>query len=299
MHQEAFPGEDISDRPPPEDSVPGLLALIEGDAPERPLPRPRARRGLGVSALAFELPRAARGARAAGGARPAPRRRAAAGRRAPRRRDRPRALPRPAAVPRAGRPARRQHLGDAAGRRPCDAPDGERLELRLSTPAPRPRPDACWVVELRRGDGTRSRGGRRRRAARAAGRRRRPGSSRPTPAPRLWLARLDLPGPLARLPRRHGQPIRYGYVPRRWPLAAYQNVYATSPAAPRWPSAGRPVHGRAGHRLVAAASSSRRSRCTPASPRPSATSRPYPERYRVPERDRAARQRRARGGAAA
>jgi NAD(P)-dependent dehydrogenase (short-subunit alcohol dehydrogenase family) len=31
MHQAAFPGEDISDRPPPEDSVPGLLALIEGD----------------------------------------------------------------------------------------------------------------------------------------------------------------------------------------------------------------------------------------------------------------------------
>jgi NAD(P)-dependent dehydrogenase (short-subunit alcohol dehydrogenase family) len=33
MHQEAFPGEDISDRPPPEASVPGLLALIEGDLP--------------------------------------------------------------------------------------------------------------------------------------------------------------------------------------------------------------------------------------------------------------------------
>jgi NAD(P)-dependent dehydrogenase (short-subunit alcohol dehydrogenase family) len=31
MQQEAFPGEDISDRPPPEESVPGLLALIEGD----------------------------------------------------------------------------------------------------------------------------------------------------------------------------------------------------------------------------------------------------------------------------
>jgi NAD(P)-dependent dehydrogenase (short-subunit alcohol dehydrogenase family) len=29
MHQEAFPGEDISDRPLPEESVPGLLALIE------------------------------------------------------------------------------------------------------------------------------------------------------------------------------------------------------------------------------------------------------------------------------
>jgi NAD(P)-dependent dehydrogenase (short-subunit alcohol dehydrogenase family) len=33
MHQEAFPGEDISDRPPPEASVPGLLRLIEGDLP--------------------------------------------------------------------------------------------------------------------------------------------------------------------------------------------------------------------------------------------------------------------------
>lgn len=33
MQQEAFPGEDISDRPPPEDSVPGLLRLIEGDMP--------------------------------------------------------------------------------------------------------------------------------------------------------------------------------------------------------------------------------------------------------------------------
>jgi NAD(P)-dependent dehydrogenase (short-subunit alcohol dehydrogenase family) len=33
MHQEAFPGEDISDRPPPSQSVPGLLRLIEGDLP--------------------------------------------------------------------------------------------------------------------------------------------------------------------------------------------------------------------------------------------------------------------------
>jgi NAD(P)-dependent dehydrogenase (short-subunit alcohol dehydrogenase family) len=33
MHQAAFPGEDISDRPPPEDSVPALLELIEGDLP--------------------------------------------------------------------------------------------------------------------------------------------------------------------------------------------------------------------------------------------------------------------------
>jgi NAD(P)-dependent dehydrogenase (short-subunit alcohol dehydrogenase family) len=33
MHQEAYPGEDISDRPLPEESVPGLLAVLEGDLP--------------------------------------------------------------------------------------------------------------------------------------------------------------------------------------------------------------------------------------------------------------------------
>jgi NAD(P)-dependent dehydrogenase (short-subunit alcohol dehydrogenase family) len=31
MHQAAFPGEDISDRPLPEESVPGLIELLEGD----------------------------------------------------------------------------------------------------------------------------------------------------------------------------------------------------------------------------------------------------------------------------
>ena len=33
MHQAAFPGEDISDRPPPEASVPGLLRLLEEGLP--------------------------------------------------------------------------------------------------------------------------------------------------------------------------------------------------------------------------------------------------------------------------
>jgi NAD(P)-dependent dehydrogenase (short-subunit alcohol dehydrogenase family) len=33
MHQAAFPGEDISDRPLPEESVPGLVALVEGELP--------------------------------------------------------------------------------------------------------------------------------------------------------------------------------------------------------------------------------------------------------------------------
>jgi NAD(P)-dependent dehydrogenase (short-subunit alcohol dehydrogenase family) len=46
MHQEAFPGEDISDRPGPEESVPGLLALIGGELPSG---RYRARELSGVT----------------------------------------------------------------------------------------------------------------------------------------------------------------------------------------------------------------------------------------------------------
>jgi NAD(P)-dependent dehydrogenase (short-subunit alcohol dehydrogenase family) len=45
MHQDAFPDEDISDRPPPEESVPGLLALVEGGLPSG---RYRARELAGV-----------------------------------------------------------------------------------------------------------------------------------------------------------------------------------------------------------------------------------------------------------
>jgi NAD(P)-dependent dehydrogenase (short-subunit alcohol dehydrogenase family) len=47
MQQDAFPGQDISDRLPPEDSVPGLLALIEGSLPSG---RYRARETAGARA---------------------------------------------------------------------------------------------------------------------------------------------------------------------------------------------------------------------------------------------------------
>jgi len=45
MHQEAYPDDDISDRPPPEESVPGILKLLDEDAPSgryqaRPDPAP-------------------------------------------------------------------------------------------------------------------------------------------------------------------------------------------------------------------------------------------------------------------
>ena len=47
MQQAAFPGEDVSDRPPPEASVPGLMALAEG---ERPRGRSAARELAGTAA---------------------------------------------------------------------------------------------------------------------------------------------------------------------------------------------------------------------------------------------------------
>jgi NAD(P)-dependent dehydrogenase (short-subunit alcohol dehydrogenase family) len=56
MHQEAFPGEDISDRPPPEESVPGLLKLIDDGAPSG---RYQARAMLAEAAGAAEAAKAA------------------------------------------------------------------------------------------------------------------------------------------------------------------------------------------------------------------------------------------------
>ena len=59
---------------------------------------------------------------------------------------------------------------------------------------------------------------------------------------RLWRARVD--GPLAAHLQRHGRPIAYGYLSRRYPLTAYQTVFSTTPGSAEMPSAGRPfTHG--------------------------------------------------------
>jgi S-adenosylmethionine:tRNA ribosyltransferase-isomerase len=68
---------------------------------------------------------------------------------------------------------------------------------------------------------------------------------------RLWVAALRLPDPLLRYLAAHGRPIRYGYVPRGWPITAYQNVYATEPGSAEMPSAGRPFTPEVITRLVA------------------------------------------------
>jgi S-adenosylmethionine:tRNA ribosyltransferase-isomerase len=65
---------------------------------------------------------------------------------------------------------------------------------------------------------------------------------RPYPAgqTRLWRARARIDGGVRAFLARHGQPIRYAYVPRPWPLADYQTVFAREPGSAEMPSAGRP-----------------------------------------------------------
>ena len=284
MHQEAFPGEDISDRPPPEESVPGLLALIEGELPSGATARassserPRERRSPSSCPPRLEAhePPEARGlARddvrllVADAARPRRRPRAASAtcrdflRRAtcwsstPRRRSRRRSP----------RDARRRQRARAA---PLDA---------RARPRRRPLGRRAAPTATRR-SAARARGERARLPAGAP----RDARSRPTPARRLWLARARrCREPLHAYLAAHGRPIRYGYVPRALAARRLPDVFATEPGSAEMPSAGRPFTAELITRARrAAASSSRRSCCTPASPRRSATSAPYPERFRCP-----------------
>ena len=118
-----------------------------------------------------------------------------------------------------------------------DARLGKRaVELRLSTPAE----DGDWVVELRTGDRLPLTGPPIGARLGLPG-----GASAELLAPyagsdRLSLARLDLGRPLESYLRDHGRPIRYGYVPREWPIDAYQTVFAREPGSAEMPSAGRP-----------------------------------------------------------
>lgn len=56
--------------------------------------------------------------------------------------------------------------------------------------------------------------------------------------PRLWFVRIDADAD--ELFDCCGAPIRYGYVEDRYPLEAYQTVFATMPGSAEMPSAGRP-----------------------------------------------------------
>jgi S-adenosylmethionine:tRNA ribosyltransferase-isomerase len=156
--------------------------------------------------------------------------------------------------------------------------DGDPVVVHLSTPLGGRR----WVVEVRGAEFGRvqrpqigapielAAGGRLRVARAYRG------------SERLVEAELDVPGDADAFVSRHGAPIRYGHCLERWPLQAYQTVFARRPGSAEMPSAGRPFSGELVASLVtlgvliapvtlhAGVSSLERDE------------QPYPERYRVP-----------------
>ncbi|MGH2726431.1 MAG: S-adenosylmethionine:tRNA ribosyltransferase-isomerase [Actinomycetota bacterium] len=130
--------------------------------------------------------------------------------------------------------------------------DGVPVIVHFSTP----RDDGTWIVELRNAP----------RAATPvldAGRGERiklPGGASmtllsPAGAPsergvRLWNAAIICCDDVASFLVRHGRPIAYGYVGRRWPTEAYQTVFATEPGSAEMPSAARPFSTELVTRLV-------------------------------------------------
>ncbi|MER7547450.1 S-adenosylmethionine:tRNA ribosyltransferase-isomerase [Spirillospora sp. NPDC127506] len=159
----------------------------------------------------------------------------------------------------------------------------DRISVHFSTPVP-DAGNRMWLVELRRRTGKATRpysGGC-------------PGEWIPLPGgatltlvrrrtKRLWEARLSTD--VVPYLRRHGAPIRYGYVRRDWPAAAYQTAFAhdRSAGGAEMPSAARPFTPDLVTRLV--------SRGVLISPitlhtgvaSPEAHEPPYAERYSVPE----------------
>jgi S-adenosylmethionine:tRNA ribosyltransferase-isomerase len=109
------------------------------------------------------------------------------------------------------------------------------------------------------------------------------GRPRPAGQTRLWEARPRIDGGVTAFLARHGRPIRYAYVPRPWPLAEYQTVFAREPGSAEMPSAGRPFTSEVvtdlvtrGVALAPVVLHTGVSSQEPGEP-------PQPERFRVPE----------------
>ena len=165
---------------------------------------------------------------------------------------------------------------------PARRPNGSRVRVHFATRAPHMEDD--WrVVEIRSADG-------RRPIRLPAGERLelRGGGALELVAPyasgqRLMLARFCCALLVDEYLEHHGEPIRYGHVPKRWPLADYQNVYAVSPGSAEMPSAGRPFTRELIARLVA-----RDIAVTPITlhagvSSPESHELPFPEWFEVPE----------------
>jgi S-adenosylmethionine:tRNA ribosyltransferase-isomerase len=161
--------------------------------------------------------------------------------------------------------------------------NGGRVRVHFVTRAP--HLDDDWrVVEIRSADG-------RRPARLSAGERLelRGGARLDLVAPyasgaRLMLGRFCCELLVDEYLERHGEPIRYGHVPKAWPLDAYQNVYAISPGSAEMPSAGRPFSRELLSRLIA-----REVAVVPVTlhagvSSPESHEPPFPEWFEVPER---------------
>ncbi len=135
---------------------------------------------------------------------------------------------------------------NTSGTLPAEVRAGGQRAVHFSTPLP----DGGWLVELRTitgpatipndagvaGDTIRlPAGARLTLAARVTG--------------RLWRAELSTS--VVPYLLRYGVPIRYSYVRREWPLAAYQTVFATRPGSAEMPSASRPFTPQVVTRLIA------------------------------------------------
>ncbi len=113
------------------------------------------------------------------------------------------------------------------------AVDADDVTIHFSGPADADR----WIVEPRRADQSGPR-----RDFGAGDRIALPGgavlSIESSVSDRLCVARLS--EPVEPYLARHGRPIAYGYLRGRWPLSAYQTVFAREPGSAEMPSAGRP-----------------------------------------------------------
>ncbi|MER7281324.1 S-adenosylmethionine:tRNA ribosyltransferase-isomerase [Dactylosporangium sp. NPDC000244] len=152
---------------------------------------------------------------------------------------------------------------------------GVPLSLHFSTRLP----DGRWAVEVRGPD--------RRPHPGAPGELRLPGGAgvtleEPYTHGRLWAAAVRTPVPVPEFLRRYGEPIRYPYVRRRWPLEAYQTVFAREPGSAEMPSAARPFSERVVTRLVAAGVQFAPLLLHTGVASPEAHERPYPEWFAVP-----------------
>ena len=103
-------------------------------------------------------------------------------------------------------------------------------------------------------------------------------------AGRLWRAGVDTAGAASvrDFLYAYGQPIRYGYVPRPWPLRCYQTVFGVHPGSAEMPSAGRPFTHELVTRLVTAGVLVVPVLLHTGVASPEAHERPYPERFAVP-----------------